>query len=104
MPLTGHAECTFHLETTYLVLSLEETVIGYKNSTCTIQSLATRYKYRCFSKSNYVLTIPAQNMTEYEQASVWRCEYIEGHIYRSPDMVLYIASKIFNLCFLEYMT
>lgn len=78
-------------------------VIGYINSTCTTQSSVPRYKYSCSSESNYVLTIPAQNMTEYEQGSVWRCEYIafvKGHIYRSPDMVLYIASKILIFCFL----
>lgn len=78
-------------------------VIGYIDSTCRTQSSATRYKYWCSSESNYLLSIPAQNMTEYEQGSVWRCEYVaivEGHIYRSPDMVLYIASKILNLCFL----
>lgn len=72
--------------------------IGYINSTCTIHILATRYKYRCSSESTYVVTIPAQKMTEYEQGSVWRCEYIvEGHNYRSPDMVLNVASKILNL-------
>lgn len=33
-------------------------------------------------------------MTEYEQGSAWICEYVVNSIYRSPVVVLKIASKI----------
>lgn len=45
-------------------------------------------------QSSYTLTIPAENMTEYEQGSVWGCYYPADDSYKSPDVVLNIASKI----------
>lgn len=64
------------------------------NGECKKQSALPRYTYGCSSESTYTLTIPAENMTEYEQNSKWRCEYGFNSSYRSPDMILKIASKI----------
>lgn len=41
----------------------------------------------------YTLTIPAENMTEMEQGSMWRCGYVGNSSYRSSDVMLKIASK-----------
>ncbi|XP_034303603.2 neural cell adhesion molecule 1-like isoform X2 [Magallana gigas] len=67
-------------------------VIGYVNSKCAIQSANPNYTYRCLSDYVYTLTIPAENMTEYEQGSLWRCEYVLNSSYRSSDVIIKIAS------------
>lgn len=69
-------------------------VLYHTNGNCKTQSALPRYTYDCSSASTYTLTIPAENMTEYEQNSKWRCEYSFNSSYRSPDMILKIASKI----------
>lgn len=67
--------------------------IGHINNDCTIQSSTTRYIYACSSDHVYTLTIPAENMTEMEQGSMWRCGYVVNSSYRSSDVMLKIASK-----------
>lgn len=71
--------------------------IGYVNNDCVIQSANPNYTYRCLSDYVYTLTIPAENMTEYEQGSLWRCEYMFNSSYRSSDVIIKIASKIYSL-------
>lgn len=68
--------------------------IGQMRGNCTVQASNDRYRYECSSEFMYTLTIPAQNMTEYEKGSAWSCEYVVNSIYRSPVVVLNIASKI----------
>ena len=46
-----------------------------------------------------MLTIPAENMTEYEQGSVWMCQYPGDSSFRSPNVTLEIASKIFDMIY-----
>ncbi|XP_052691739.1 basement membrane-specific heparan sulfate proteoglycan core protein-like isoform X3 [Crassostrea angulata] len=69
-------------------------VIGYLNNDCVNQSANPRYTYACLSDYVYTLTIPAENMTEYEQGSLWRCEYVFHSVngYRSSDVIIKIAS------------
>ena len=64
---------------------------------CTIITQNPKYSYGCESESSYTLTIPAENMTEYEQGSVWRCEYYADGNFRSPDVTLTIASMFCKL-------
>lgn len=71
--------------------------IGYRNNDCITQSANPRYTYECLSDYVYSLTIPAENMTEYEQGSMWRCEYVFSSRYRSSDVIIKIASKYFNV-------
>lgn len=73
-------------------------VIGRVTGECTIQTSNERYIYGCLSNSIYTLTIPAENMTEYEQRSTWSCKNVFNSSYRSPEVILDIASKI-NFCF-----
>lgn len=68
--------------------------IGQMRGNCTVQAANDRYRYECSSEFMYTLTIPAQNMTEYDKGSAWSCEYVVNSIYRSPVVVLKIASKI----------
>lgn len=70
--------------------------IGLVTGKCTVQILNDRYTYGCLSNSIYTLTIPAQNMAEYEQRSTWSCKYVSNSSYRSPDAILKIASMIKN--------
>lgn len=70
-------------------------LIGYLNNDCVNQSANPRYTYACLSDYVYTLTIPAENMTEYEQGSLWRCEYVVNSSYRSSDVIIKIASKIY---------
>lgn len=69
-------------------------VIGHLNNECLTQSAHPKYIYRCLSDYVYTLTIPAENMTVYEQGSTWRCENVFNSSFRSTDVVLKIASKI----------
>ena len=81
----------------------ESRVIFYRNSAaCDVVALAPqckriisdpRYTYECLTESSYTLTIPAENMIEYEQGSVWRCAYPGGGGFRSPDVTLNVSSK-----------
>lgn len=64
---------------------------------CTIESPIPRYTYRCVSEHTFALTIPAENMTENEQKSVWRCEYVFGSSFKSPDVYLEIAIDVYNI-------
>lgn len=68
--------------------------IGQIKGICTVQTANDIYRYECLSEYMYTLTIPAQNMTEYEQGSAWSCEYVVNAMYRSPVVILSIASKI----------
>lgn len=85
-------------QTAYGVLFLRETirmvVIGMKDMKCGTQSANSRYSYECLAENEYTLTIPAENMTEIEQKSKWRCEYVFDSSYRSPDVILNIAGKL----------
>lgn len=67
--------------------------IGYINNGCITQSANIKYTYTCLSDYVYTLTIPAENMTDDEQGSIWRCEYVTNSSYRSSDVMLKIASK-----------
>lgn len=67
--------------------------IGHINNECISQSANTKYTYECLSDYVYTLTIPAENMTEMEQGSMWRCGYVVNSSYRSSDVMLKIASK-----------
>lgn len=73
-------------------------VIRYLKNDCVNQSANPRYTYACLSDYVYTLTIPAENMTEYEQGSMWRCEYVGNSSYRSSDVIIKIASKIYLIC------
>lgn len=68
--------------------------IGYGDNGCIITSSNPRYTYGCFSENVYTLTIPADNMTEYEQNSQWHCQSIANASYRSSSTKLKIASTI----------
>lgn len=68
--------------------------IGYVSGRCLINSDNPRYTYGCLSENAYTLTIPADNMTVYEQNSQWHCESIANSSYRSPSIILNIAGTI----------
>lgn len=68
-------------------------LIGYHNNNCTTVTPNPRYTYKCLSDLMYSLTIPSENMTEYEQNSQWRCQSVTDAMYRSPVVTLQIASK-----------
>lgn len=61
---------------------------------CTNQSPNPKYIYGCLEDSIYTLTIPAENMTEIEQHSKWRCVYGLDAGYKSSEEILDIKSKI----------
>lgn len=68
--------------------------IGIDGETCRPRYNDLNYSSQCKSNVTYTLTIPANRMTEFEQKSIWRCEYvILPNQYRSPDVILKIASK-----------
>ena len=62
-------------------------------SVCQIFNPDPNYIYGCISDFSFTLTIPAENMTESEQGSVWRCEHFGDGKFRTPDVTLTIASK-----------
>ncbi|XP_062603323.1 uncharacterized protein LOC134265101 [Saccostrea cucullata] len=64
-------------------------VIGSK---CYTFGRDPRYIIECLSESTFTLTIPAENMTEYEQNSIWSCRSSGNLLYRSPEFVLNIES------------
>lgn len=68
-------------------------LIGFPNNSCIIVPNSNpRYTYKCLSNFMYSLTIPSENMTEYEQNSKWRCDSVIAG-YGSPEVTLKIASK-----------
>lgn len=70
--------------------------IGYVSGSCLINSDNPRYTYGCLSENAYTLTIPADNMTEYEQNSQWQCESIANSSYRSSSIILNIAGTVYS--------
>ncbi|XP_052691152.1 kin of IRRE-like protein 1 [Crassostrea angulata] len=73
-------------------------VIANTNAACATQSDNCEYSYKCVSESMFSLTIPAENMTEYENGSKWRCDYVvnvAGNA--SPQIVLNIAIDVHNV-------
>ncbi|XP_078331735.1 uncharacterized protein LOC144617641 isoform X2 [Crassostrea virginica] len=82
-------------------------VIFYRNSAvCGVVAFVSqckmiisdpRYTFECLTESSYTLTIPAENMTEYEQGSVWRCAYPGGGSFRSPDVTLNVSIDVHNV-------
>lgn len=68
-------------------------LIGSTSSGCATQSPLPRYSYSCVSDRVYSLTIPSGSMNEFEQGSIWRCEYHNNPMYKSPNITLNIASK-----------
>lgn len=76
--------------------------VGFINGSCTFGKGAnSRYKLGCTAiQTSFTLTIPAENMTEYEQGSKWHCEYtdsIGGILIMSPSVILNIRSKILHI-------
>ena len=83
--------------------------VGHVDGTCFYDILNTRYTYGCSSPFSYTLTIPAENMTEYEQGSMWTCEYFYDSGFRSLVVTLHLAgtynlSGIINASFSSYTT
>uniref|UniRef100_A0A8W8LC53 Ig-like domain-containing protein n=1 Tax=Magallana gigas TaxID=29159 RepID=A0A8W8LC53_MAGGI len=73
-------------------------VIANTNAACATQRDNCGYSYKCVSESVFSLTIPAENMTEYENGSKWRCDYVvnvAGNA--SPQIVLNIAIDVHNV-------
>lgn len=71
-------------------------VLGFVDSKCEVQGPNSRYRYACLSQLEFTLTIPGENMTEYEQGSMWKCQYkINNILYENPFVSLQIASKIY---------
>lgn len=63
-------------------------------SGCQMTVTDIRYRFGCVSETEYNLIIPAENLTEYEQNSLWRCSYFSGQsAYSSAQELLLIASK-----------
>lgn len=71
-------------------------IIGYIKDKCYLEIYNDRYRYECLPESmhQYTLTLPAENMTEFEQSVIWYCESADGS-YASPKVSLRIASKLF---------
>lgn len=71
-------------------------ILGFVNTKCEVQAPDPRYRYDCLSQLEFTLTIPGENMTEYEQGSMWKCQYkIDKIVYENPLVSLQIASKIY---------
>ena len=67
------------------------TVGRFPNGTCVSDSLHPRYDYQCDTDHVFSLIIPADNMTEYENNSMWQCQYYGDGRYRSSNQFLKIA-------------
>ncbi|XP_056011997.1 uncharacterized protein LOC130052059 [Ostrea edulis] len=64
-------------------------------SGCQLAATNTRYSVGCISETEYTLTIPSQNMAEYEQNSLWRCGYYDRlTAYSSVQKRLIIAIDV----------
>lgn len=72
-------------------------IVGLQNAACVKVETNPRYILNCSSEFTYTLTIPAENMAENEQGSVWMCQYPGDSNIRSHNVTLEIASKIFLL-------
>ena len=68
--------------------------VGWISSKCKPEIANPRYILNCSAEHNFTLTIPAENMTEYEQHSKWRCQYYGNGFFKSSDITLNISSKI----------
>ena len=68
-------------------------IVEHTNGTCSNVIQNTRYTYGCSSTFSYTLTIPAENMTEYERDSMWMCQYSFdlGVRFRSLLVTLHLA-------------
>ena len=68
-------------------------IVEHTNGTCSNGIQNTRYTYGCASPFSYILTIPAENMTEYEEGSMWMCQYSFdlGVRFRSLVVTLHLA-------------
>ncbi|XP_078325007.1 uncharacterized protein LOC111126447 isoform X2 [Crassostrea virginica] len=73
------------------------TVGRFPNGTCVSDSLHPRYDYQCDTDHVFSLIIPADNMTEYENNSMWQCQYYGDGRYRSSNQFLKIAVFIRNI-------
>ena len=71
-------------------------VVGHKDDACLADISITRYMYGCSSRFSYTLTIPAENMTEFEKGSIWRCIYFGVSRFKSFDVTLQIAGKLYT--------
>lgn len=69
-------------------------LVGMKDGTCITQSADPRYSYECLTENVFSLTIPAEKMTEFEQKSAWKCDYVFNASYRSSEVILNISSKL----------
>lgn len=71
--------------------------VGYINQTCITQILKHNYIYQCLSDYSFALTIPAENMTENEQNSSWKCQYSLRPLIGSLTVNLRIAIDVYNI-------
>eukprot|EP00477_Mikrocytos_mackini_P003186 GAHX01003932.1.p1 GENE.GAHX01003932.1~~GAHX01003932.1.p1 ORF type:complete len:444 (-),score=28.71 GAHX01003932.1:64-1395(-) len=79
--------------------------IGYVNQKCQIQSAKPNYIYQCVSDYSFSLTIPAENMTENEQNSSWKCQYpFTPPLISSLDVNLRIAIDVYNISLIPSQT
>lgn len=69
-------------------------VVGYVKSKCLALSEINGYKCECITRQSFNLTIPAENMTKFEQNSSWRCEHTVIADYQSAYHSLIIAIDI----------
>ena len=69
--------------------------MGVIGGNCKTFALNPRYVFECQqdNQHRFTLTIPAENMTESEQSSIWQCRYVDESVW-SPMETLTIASKI----------
>lgn len=72
-------------------------VLVHKSGRCESTKKDPRYLYEC-AEFTYNLIIPAENMTEFEQGSVWRCFYPGNGTYTSQNATLNVASKYMLFC------
>ncbi|XP_078331734.1 uncharacterized protein LOC144617641 isoform X1 [Crassostrea virginica] len=74
-------------------------IVEHTNGICLYGVQNTRYTYGCSSPFSYILTIPAENMTEYEEGSMWLCQYSFdlGVRFRSLVVTLHLAVDVHNV-------
>ena len=70
--------------------------IGVINGKCATFPSNSIYTCECSSRFSYTLTIPAENMTEFENGSVWRCEYFGDGRFHSLSATLHIAGELYT--------
>lgn len=70
-------------------------IVGKSQSgECAVTDATPNYNYGCLEGSKYTLTIPAENMTESEQRTRWKCVLFGAEVYSSNVVTLQITSKI----------